>query len=439
MKKKFMLKGLCSVMAAAMVCTAVPAMNVYADEVVEEEVVMTTTSASLVEKTYDASALEVVQAWEAEELKEDGYSVKFAGQYKQIFYAIPEEIDMETFDSVTVEMDDVSDMAIKLVNRDNLGDGAAPVAYRTDTISVAEIAATAYAKKDINVIGLMTLDGEATKKIGKVVFKVQGTAEETTPDDTTPEVTEPTEDTKPEETKPAETAKPKTVTYKAKAIKLINGKSTTVTIPYKDAKIKKANVTAIKYSTSDKKIATISKKGKVSAKKVGKTTVKATVTLKSGKKVVVSYKVTVAKKPAAQKPVEQEPVAKNEYTYSISQLKVYTAFDAKLSGSTVTFDKQYAQIFFEIPAEVDMSRFDSLTVETDSTKMAIKLGRPFTNYAESYVGLISWESTTIDSTKVATGNDGTPTDSKNLTWFNIMNTLEGSATKTIKSVTFKLK
>lgn len=57
-----------------------------------------------------------------------------------------------------------------------------------------------------------------------------------------------------------------------------------------------ANVSKITYSSTDTSIAKIGKNGKITAKKAGKVTLKATVTLKNGKKKVVSMKLSVRSK-----------------------------------------------------------------------------------------------------------------------------------------------
>ena len=57
-----------------------------------------------------------------------------------------------------------------------------------------------------------------------------------------------------------------------------------------------ANVSKITYSSTDNSIAKIGKNGKITAKKAGKVTLKATVTLKNGKKKVVSMKLSVRAK-----------------------------------------------------------------------------------------------------------------------------------------------
>lgn len=63
-----------------------------------------------------------------------------------------------------------------------------------------------------------------------------------------------------------------------------------------DKELDTANVSKITYSSTDNSIAKISKNGKITAKKAGKVTLKATVTLKNGKKKVVSMKFSVRSK-----------------------------------------------------------------------------------------------------------------------------------------------
>ena len=54
-----------------------------------------------------------------------------------------------------------------------------------------------------------------------------------------------------------------------------------------------ANVDKIVYTSSKKSVVTVNKNGKITAKKKGTAVVKATVTLKSGKKQTVTMKVKV--------------------------------------------------------------------------------------------------------------------------------------------------
>lgn len=68
------------------------------------------------------------------------------------------------------------------------------------------------------------------------------------------------------------------------------GKKTSIAL---SNKLNMSNVESITYSTDSKSVATVSKKGTVTAKGKGTTTIKATVTLKNGKTKTVKMKVTV--------------------------------------------------------------------------------------------------------------------------------------------------
>ena len=81
-------------------------------------------------------------------------------------------------------------------------------------------------------------------------------------------------------------------TIAATSIKKTIAKGKTSTMGLKKT-LNKANVSKITYSTSSKSIATVSKSGKITAKKKGTVTIKATVTLKDGSKKTVTTKVTI--------------------------------------------------------------------------------------------------------------------------------------------------
>ena len=95
------------------------------------------------------------------------------------------------------------------------------------------------------------------------------------------------------------------VKFSGSTLKAGKSRSFSVTVPQTMKKVSSFNETNLKklqsaqlavkvtYSTSNKKIATVSSKGKVTAKKKGKVTIKATVRLSNGQKRVVSKKLTV--------------------------------------------------------------------------------------------------------------------------------------------------
>jgi beta-glucosidase-like glycosyl hydrolase len=74
------------------------------------------------------------------------------------------------------------------------------------------------------------------------------------------------------------------------SVTLKKGAKTTFTLSGKPSQ---ANIKSITYTTSKKSVATVSKAGKITAVKAGTATIKATVTLKSGKSKTVSMKVKV--------------------------------------------------------------------------------------------------------------------------------------------------
>jgi hypothetical protein len=82
----------------------------------------------------------------------------------------------------------------------------------------------------------------------------------------------------------------KTVQAKKNAVTLKKGASKQFEL---SSKLNTESVKNIAYTTTDKSVATVSKNGKITAKKAGKATVKAKVTLKNGKTKTVSMKVTV--------------------------------------------------------------------------------------------------------------------------------------------------
>lgn len=60
-----------------------------------------------------------------------------------------------------------------------------------------------------------------------------------------------------------------------------------------NSKLNKANIKSITYASSKKKVASVSSKGKITAKKKGNVTVKAKVVLKNGMYKTISIKVKV--------------------------------------------------------------------------------------------------------------------------------------------------
>ena len=159
----------------------------------------------------------------------------------------------------------------------------------------------------------------------------------------------------------------------------------------------------------------------------------------------MTTKVTVkaAPKPVTKPTQPTTPQAK-AYSYTMDKLNSFAAWDVTASGSgsnyKVTFSRQYAQIFYEIPSEVDVANLKSVVVEfDDSSKVAIKLGQKFVEYSDtdSVYGIVyetdtfayGAENVTLANSKIA---------KKDIKWVNFMNLQDGSLTRTIKKITFKL-
>lgn len=82
----------------------------------------------------------------------------------------------------------------------------------------------------------------------------------------------------------------KTIAVKKKTAAVTQGKSTKIQL---SSKLNMDNVKTVTYASTKKSVAIVNKSGKITAKKKGTVTVKATVTLKNGKKKTVSMKITV--------------------------------------------------------------------------------------------------------------------------------------------------
>lgn len=113
----------------------------------------------------------------------------------------------------------------------------------------------------------------------------------------------------------AATKKPTNITLNAKSKTLTVGKSFQLKV--KSVKPTKASK-AVTYKSSNKKVATVSSKGKIVAKKAGKTTI--TVTSKSNKKVKATCKITVKKKvtPTKKPTATVAPTATPEPTATVA-------------------------------------------------------------------------------------------------------------------------
>ena len=262
---------------------------------------------------YNAKDLEVVTRWGAEDAtdEEGNYKVTFSKQYSQIFYCIPAEVDVNKLVSVEVETD-AEYFSMKLcAERDNFA--SAIDVYGATQLNTKDIKADAKAQlSEVSVIGFMNLlEGELTKTVGKVRFTVE------------------------------------------------EGENGSGDVDVSD---------------------------------------------------------------------------KNEFTYDASKLEILSMWgtDKEVSESgklKVTFPKQYNQVFFKIPDEIDMNRFLSATVDTDRENLSVKLCHADDKFTEA--GIV-YGNNTITAENIEA-------DKENARVLCLMSLSETELVKEIGSITFKLE
>ena len=262
---------------------------------------------------YNAKDLEVVTRWGAEDAtdEEGNYKVTFSKQYSQIFYCIPAEVDVNKLVSVEVETD-AEYFSMKLcAERDNFA--SAIDVYGATQLNTKDIKADAKAQlSEVSVIGFMNLlEGELTKTVGKVRFTVE------------------------------------------------EGENGSGDVDVSD---------------------------------------------------------------------------KNEFTYDASKLEILSMWgtDKEVSESgklKVTFPKQYNQVFFKIPDEIDMNRFLSATVDTDRENLSVKLWLADDKFTEA--GIV-YGNNTITAENIEA-------DKENARVLCLMSLSETELVKEIGSITFKLE
>ena len=172
-------KWLCGLCGLALVVSSVPTLPMV---VSAAEVKETLTG---VEYTYDISELTPLGGMGATgEAKMNGYEVKFEGQYGQVFFQIPTEVDMSRFRAVTVDTEG-DNFSVKLGKMSGWFDEGA-VVYGSNILTTENLSGT-MEKKELHAIGFMSLaEGEMVRTLGKVTFTLEsksgtGTQESTTP------------------------------------------------------------------------------------------------------------------------------------------------------------------------------------------------------------------------------------------------------------------
>lgn len=398
---------------------------------------------------YNAKDLEVVTRWGAEAAtdEEGNYKVTFSKQYSQIFYCIPEEVDVNKLVSVEVETN-AEYFSMKLcAERDNFA--SAIDVYGATQLNTKDIKADAKAQlSEVSVIGFMNLlEGEQTKTVGKVRF----TVEEGENGSGDVDVSDKNE-----------------FTYDASKLEILAlwGAEKTV------AENGKLNVTFPKqYNQVFFKIpdevdmsrfisaAVDTDSGELSVKlcaadasytsggvvygnstitadnldgNVGKAELRVLCLMSLSQTELVKEigNITFKLEPKA------EDAVKTEFKYSMTELEQKAAWGVDVEeadgGHKLTYKSQYAQMFYVIPDEVDMTRIEYVSVEVDSTEeFSVKLCAADDDFTEAAV--VYGSNVLRDSAL----NGNVPKSEIKI--LDLMSLTADTMTKTVKSVTFKLK
>ena len=398
---------------------------------------------------YNAKDLEVVTRWGAEAAtdEEGNYKVTFSKQYSQIFYCIPAEVDVNKLVSVEVETD-AEYFSMKLcAERDNFA--SAIDVYGATQLNTKDIKADAKAQlSEVSVIGFMNLlEGEQTKTVGKVRF----TVEEGENGSGDVDVSDKNE-----------------FTYDASKLEILAlwGAEKTV------AENGKLNVTFPKqYNQVFFKIpdevdmsrfisaAVDTDSGELSVKlcaadasytsggvvygnstitadnldgNVGKAELRVLCLMSLSQTELVKEigNITFKLEPKA------EDAVKTEFKYSMTELEQKAAWGVDVEeadgGHKLTYKSQYAQMFYVIPEEVDMTRIEYVSVEVDSTEeFSVKLCAADDDFTEAAV--------VYGSNVLRDSNLNGNVPKSEIKILDLMSLAADTVTKTVKSVTFKLK
>ena len=398
---------------------------------------------------YNAKDLEVVTRWGAEAAtdEEGNYKVTFSKQYSQIFYCIPEEVDVNKLVSVEVETN-AEYFSMKLcAERDNFA--SAIDVYGATQLNTKDIKADAKAQlSEVSVIGFMNLlEGEQTKTVGKVRF----TVEEGENGSGDVDVSDKNE-----------------FTYDASKLEILAlwGAEKTV------AENGKLNVTFPKqYNQVFFKIpdevdmsrfisaAVDTDSGELSVKLCaadasytsggvvyGNSTITADNLDGNVEKAelrvlcLMSLSQTELVKEIGNITFKLEPKAedavKTEFKYSMTELEQKAAWGVDVEeadgGHKLTYKSQYAQMFYVIPDEVDMTRIEYVSVEVDSTEeFSVKLCAADDDFTEAAV--------VYGSNVLRDSNLNGNVPKSEIKILDLMSLTADTMTKTVKGVTFKLK
>ncbi len=396
---------------------------------------------------YNAKDLEVVTRWGAEDAtdEEGNYKVTFSKQYSQIFYCIPAEVDVNKLVSVEVETD-AEYFSMKLcAERDNFA--SAIDVYGATQLNTKDIKADAKAQlSEVSVIGFMNLlEGELTKTVGKVRFTVEegeiGSGDvdvsdknEFTYDASKLEILsmwgtdkEVSESGKLKVTFPKQYNQ---VFFKIPdEIDMNRFLSATVDTDRENLSVKlcladdKFTEAGIVYGNN-----TITAENIEADKENAR--VLCLMSLSETELVKEIGSITFKLEPKAEENV------KTEFKYNMADLEQKAAWGVDVEeadgGHKLTYKSQYAQMFYVIPEEVDMTRIEYVSVDLDSTdEFSVKLCAADDDFTEAAV--------VYGSNVLRDSNLNGNVPKSEIKILDLMSLTADTMTKTVKSVTFKLK
>ena len=396
---------------------------------------------------YNAKDLEVVTRWGAEAAtdEEGNYKVTFSKQYSQIFYCIPAEVDVNKLVSVEVETD-AEYFSMKLcAERDNFA--SAIDVYGATQLNTKDIKADAKAQlSEVSVIGFMNLlEGELTKTVGKVRFTVEE-GENGSGDVDVSDKNEFTYDASKLEIlsmwgtdkEVSESGKLK-VTFPKQynqvffkipdEIDMNRFLSATVDTDRENLSVKlcladdKFTEAGIVYGNN-----TITAENIEADKENAR--VLCLMSLSETELVKEIGSITFKLEPKAEENV------KTEFKYNMADLEQKAAWgvdvEEEAGAHKLTYKSQYAQMFYVIPEEVDMTRIEYVSVDLDSTdEFSVKLCAADDDFTEAAV--------VYGSNVLRDSNLNGNVPKSEIKILDLMSLTADTMTKTVKSVTFKLK
>ena len=398
---------------------------------------------------YNAKDLKVVTRWGAEDAtdEEGNYKVTFSKQYSQIFYRIPAEVDVNKLVSVEVETD-AEYFSMKLcAERDNFA--SAIDVYGATQLNTKDIKADAKAQlSEVSVIGFMNLlEGELTKTVGKVRFTVEE-GEIGSGDVDVSDKNEFTYDASKLEILALWGAE-KTVAENGKLnvtfpkqynqvffkipdeVDMSRFISATVDTDSGELSVKlcaaDASYTSGGVVYGNSTITADNLDGKVEKAELR---VLCLMSLSQTELVKEIGNITFKLEPKA------EDAVKTEFKYSMTELEQKAAWGVDVEesdgGHKLTYKSQYAQMFYVIPDEVDMTRIEYVSVEVDSTEeFSVKLCAADDDFTEAAV--------VYGSNVLRDSNLNGNVPKSEIKILDLMSLTADTVTKTVKSVTFKLK